>query len=67
MLYRRTYDNVKVTQIYVLVIVACMEILGERLLQDFNAKMNANIIKRCEGSLSWDKFGNLASFKSCNF
>lgn len=36
-----------------------MEILGERLLQDFNAKINANKFESCGGSLSWDKFGNL--------
>lgn len=44
-----------------------MEVLGEGLLRDFNAKINANIIKRCGGSLPWDKFGNPASFMSYNF
>lgn len=33
-----------------------MEVVGERLLRDFSAKINANIIKRCGGSLTWDKF-----------
>lgn len=61
MLYKRTCDNVEVTQLYSLLTVACMEILGEKLLQDFNAKINANIIESCGESLSWDKFGNLAS------
>lgn len=64
MLYKRTYDNVEVTQLHVLLIAACMEILDERLIQDFNAKINANIIENYGGPLSWDKFGNLASFKS---
>lgn len=64
MLYKRTYDHVEITQFDVPLIVACMEILSKRLLQDFSAKINANIIESCGGSLSWDKFGNLASFKS---
>lgn len=33
-----------------------MEVVGERLLRDFSAKINANVIKRCGGSLTWDKF-----------